>query len=67
MDPSNVKVRPHVETAFDRSLPLFRETGKIDGLQEACETYIKQFPQGQFIAKARQGRDEAKAKLASGR
>ncbi len=67
VDPSNVKVRPHVETAFDRSLPLFRETGKMDGLQEACETYIKQFPQGQFIVKARQGRDEAKAKLASGR
>ena len=66
-DPSNAKVRPHVETAFDCSLPLFRETARFADMLEACETYIKQFPQGQYISKARQYRDEAKAKLAAGK
>jgi len=66
-DSSNVKVRPHVERAFDNSLPLFRETARYADLLEACETYLKQFPQGQFNAKARQARDEAKAKLAAGK
>jgi len=65
-DPSNIKARPHVEQAFDRSLVLFRETGRYNDMLEACETYLKQFPQGQFVAKARAGRDEAKSKLASG-
>lgn len=65
-DPSNIKARPHVEQAFDRSLVLFRETGRYNDMLEACETYLKQFPQGQFGAKARASRDEAKSKLASG-
>ncbi len=63
---SNPKVRPHIESAFERSLPLFRDINKFDGMLEACENYIKQFPQGQYIVKARQGRDEAKARLAAG-
>jgi len=66
-DPSNVKVRPHVEQAFDSSLPLFRETARFADMLEASEMYLKQFPQGQFHAKARQARDEAKAKLAAGK
>ncbi len=66
-DPSNVKVRPHVEQAFDCSLPLFRETGRYADMLEACETYLKQFPQGQFNTKARQARDDAKAKMAAGK
>ena len=66
-DPSVVKVRPHYEQAFANSLPLFIETAKYADLLEACETYLKQFPQGQFNEKARQYRDEAKAKLAAGK
>ena len=66
-DPSNARVRPHVEEAFESSLPLFRETARFADLLEACETYLKQFPQGQFVEKARQARNEAKAKLAAGK
>jgi TolA-binding protein len=66
-DANNAKVRPHIESAFERSLPLFRDINKFDGMLEACDNYMKQFPQGLFIVKARQGRDEAKARLASGR
>jgi TolA-binding protein len=66
-DPSNAKVRTHVEQAFDSSLPLFRETTRFADMLEACETYLKQFPQGQYNSKARQARDEAKAKLAAGK
>jgi TolA-binding protein len=66
-DTSNPKVRPHYEQAFGSSLPLFKETARFADLLEACETYLKQFPQGQFSAKARQSRDEAKAKLAAGK
>ncbi|MEI8351731.1 MAG: hypothetical protein WCG36_05395, partial [bacterium] len=66
-DTSNPKVRPHYEQAFESSLPLFKETARFADLLEACETYLKQFPQGQFSAKARQSRDEAKAKLAAGK
>ncbi len=65
-DPSNMKARPHVEQAFERSLALFRETGRYTDMLEACETYLKHFPQGLFVTKARAGRDEAKSKLASG-
>ncbi len=66
-DPSNLKLRPHIEQAFDSVLPLFRETARYADMQEACETYLKQFPQGLYNSKARQGRDEAKTKLATGR
>lgn len=66
-DPSNTKVRPYIENAFDHSLPLFRDTQRFTDMLESCETYLKQFPQGQFSAKARQCRDEAKAKLAAGK
>ena len=65
-DPSNPKVRPYVEQAFENSLPLFRENARFADMLEACETYLKQFPQGTFSAKARQSRDEAKAKMAAG-
>lgn len=65
-DPSNAKVRPFIEQAFERSLPLFRETVRYADMLEAAETYLKQFPQGIYIVKARQSRDEAKAKLATG-
>lgn len=64
-DANNPKVRPHIETAFGRSLPMFRDVGMFDGMLEACENYMKNFPQGLHIVKARQGRDEAKAKLAA--
>ena len=66
-DPSNIKVRPHVEEAFESSLPVFRETERYADMLEACENYIKQFPSGLWIAKARQCRDEAKAKQAAGK
>ena len=66
-DPSNLKVRPHVEQAFEQSLPLFKDTERYQDMLETCETYAKQFPQGLYIVKARQCRDEAKAKLATGK
>ncbi|MEI6563228.1 MAG: tetratricopeptide repeat protein [bacterium] len=66
-DPSNQKVRPLVEQAFDNALPLMKDLGRYQDMVEACETYLKQFPTGRLVIKARQGRDEAKARLATGR
>lgn len=65
-DPSAIKTRPLVEKAFEGSLPVFREAGSWADMLEVCETYMKNFPQGVYLAKARQGRDEAKAKLTAG-
>ncbi len=66
-DYSNMKVRPYIEKAFDAGLPLMKELGRYKDMIEASETYLKQFPQGQFVNKARQGRDDAKTRLATGR
>lgn len=66
-DYTNMKVRPHVEKAFDAALPLMKDLGRYKDMIEACEMYLKQFPQGQFVNKARQGRDDAKTRLATGR
>lgn len=66
-DPSNVKVRPHIEQAFDSIVPLLRETARYADMLEVSETYLKQFPQGQYNAKARQCRDEAKTKMVTGK
>lgn len=66
-DYSNMKVRPYVEKAFDAALPLMKDLGRYKDMIEACETYLKQFPQGRWVNKARQGRDDAKTRLATGR
>lgn len=66
-DYNNMKVRPVVEKAFDAALPLMKELGRFKDMIESCELYLKQFPQGQFVNKARQGRDDAKTRLATGR
>ena len=66
-DYSNMKVRPYVEKAFEAALPLMKELGRYKDMIETCETYLKQFPQGRLVNKARQGRDDAKTTLATGR
>jgi len=66
-DYSNSKVRPIVEKAFVAALPLMKELGRYKDMIEACEMYLKQFPQGPSVNKARQGRDDAKTRLATGR
>ncbi|MEI6168827.1 MAG: tetratricopeptide repeat protein [bacterium] len=66
-DYSNMKVRPVVENAFEAALPLMKELERYKDMIEACETYLKQFPQGRLVNKARQGRDDAKTRLATGR
>jgi len=66
-DYSNMKVRPYIEKAFDAALPLMKDLGRHKDMIEASETYLKQFPQGGFVNKARQGRDDAKTRLATGR
>lgn len=66
-DYTNMKVRPYVEKAFDAALPLMKDLGRFKDMVEASEIYLKQFPQGQYVNKARQGRDDAKTRLATGR
>jgi tetratricopeptide (TPR) repeat protein len=66
-DYSNMKVRPVVENAFEAALPLMKELERYKDMIESCETYLKQFPQGRLVNKARQGRDDAKTRLATGR
>ncbi len=66
-DYSNMKVRPYIEKAFNSALPVMKDLGRYKDMIEACETYLKQFPQGRFVDKARQGRDDAKTRLATGR
>jgi tetratricopeptide (TPR) repeat protein len=66
-DYSNINVRPIVENAFEAALPLMKELGRYKDMIEACETYLKQFPQGRLVNKARQGRDDAKTRLSTGR
>lgn len=66
-DYTNMKVRPVAEKAFEAALPLMKELGRFKDMIEASETYLKQFPQGQFVSKARQSRDDAKTRLATGR
>lgn len=66
-DASNIKVRPIIENAFEAALPLMKDLGRYKDMIDACETYLKQFPQGRLVNKARQGRDDAKTRLATGR
>ena len=66
-DYSNMKVRPYIEKAFEAALPLMKDLGRYKDMIEACETYLKQFPQGRLVTKARQGRDDAKTRLTTGR
>lgn len=56
------KVRPYIETAFEKSVPLFVDLGRFSDVMEYCETYLAEFPQGRLTAQARQWRDQMTAK-----
>jgi tetratricopeptide (TPR) repeat protein len=66
-DYSNIKVRPHVENAVEAALPLMKELERYQDMMDVCELYLKQFPKGRLVNKARQGRDDAKSRLTAGR
>ena len=56
------KVRPSIETAFEKAVPLFIELGRFEDVMEYAETYLAEFPQGRLTAQARQWRDQMTAK-----
>jgi tetratricopeptide (TPR) repeat protein len=53
------KVRPYIEKAFEKSVPLQIEMGKWSEVMDNCETYLKAFPQGRLVQQAQQWRDQA--------
>jgi TolA-binding protein len=57
-DVGNPKVRPHIEKAFERSVPLQIEMQKWSDAMENCEFYLKAFPQGRLVPQAQQWRDQ---------
>jgi len=56
------KVRPFIEIAFEKAMPLCIESGRFSDVMDACETYLAAFPQGRLVAQARQWRDQMTAK-----
>ena len=56
------KVRPFIEIAFEKAMPLCIELGRFSDVMESCETYLTEFPQGRLVAQARQWRDQMTAK-----
>lgn len=56
------KVRPFIETAFEKAMPMSIENGNFQDVMDACTTYLTEFPQGRVVAKARQWRDQMIAK-----
>jgi TolA-binding protein len=59
---NDVKVRPHMEKAFENSVPLLIEKEKWNDVIDNCEAYLKAFPQGGLVSQAREWRDFAKVK-----
>ena len=56
------KVRPAIEKAFERSVPLQIEAGKFQDAIDSCENYMKAFPQGRLVKQAQQWRDQMVSK-----
>jgi len=56
------KVRPFIEIAFEKAMPLCIESSRFSDVMDGCETYLAAFPQGRLVAQARQWRDQMTAK-----
>lgn len=56
------KMRPAMELAFEKSLPLLQELNRPDDTMENCLAYIKAFPKGRLLNQARAWRDDLKRK-----
>ncbi|MEI6970887.1 MAG: tetratricopeptide repeat protein, partial [bacterium] len=52
-DPVDVRQRAVMESAFELGTPILRDLEKFEDVRDNCETYIKQFPQGRAIGRAR--------------
>jgi tetratricopeptide (TPR) repeat protein len=61
-DTNNPKVQPWVERALEEGIPLVQELGRWADVEECCEIYLKDYPQGRLVPAARQWRDAAKLK-----
>jgi len=62
-DPANQKLRPMIETAFEEGTPLLLEMGMYNEVVNNCENYVKNFPQGKALARAREWRTKASANV----
>ncbi|MDD4872880.1 MAG: tetratricopeptide repeat protein, partial [Kiritimatiellae bacterium] len=67
-DWNNADLRPHMENALEKGLPLINEKGMFENVVTIATRYLAACPRGRLIREAARLRDAAKLKLAmSGR
>ncbi len=64
-DANNPKVRPYIEQAFERSIPLLLGIQRHRDVIENCGIYLDAFPRGRLVNQARGWRDSARLKVAA--
>ncbi|OGV70028.1 MAG: hypothetical protein A2283_21655 [Lentisphaerae bacterium RIFOXYA12_FULL_48_11] len=63
-DWDNADIRPFMETALERGLPLLKEKEMLEEVVTIGTKYLEACPRGRLIREVRRARDDAKLKLA---
>lgn len=58
-------VRPHIEEAYHRCLPLLLQIKRYDAALEDAETFLREFPRSPYASDVRRWRSQARVQLAA--
>lgn len=64
-DANNAKVRPYIEMAFERSIPILQAMQRHRDIVDNCGLYLDTFPRGRLANQARVWRDSSRLKLSA--
>ncbi len=62
-DAREPEVRPHVEQAYYRCMPLLMEIERYDAVIEDADTFQREFPRSQYAAEIRRWRNQASVRI----
>jgi len=64
-DINDPEVRPYMEEAYGRCLPLLVKIERWEDIIEDCDQYLELFPRGRYIVEVRRWKNKAKVRTAT--